>query len=67
MELGAGGVVLFTLTATAPLAPEVTITQSASATVVAPGVDVNPANNTASDVDPMGMFRNGFEDTNPDE
>jgi len=67
VELGVGGVVLFTIDATAPFAPNAPISQSASATVVAPGTDPNPANNSATDVDPMGMFRDGFEDANADE
>lgn len=67
VQLGPGGIVIYTINATAPIAPESTITMTATATVIAPGTDPLPANNTATDADPMGLFLDGFEDVSPDE
>ena len=67
VQLGPGGLVVYTITAVAPVAPEQPISQSASASVIAPGTDPVPGNNSATDIDPMGLFGNGFEDLNADE
>ena len=67
VSLGAGGVLVYTITASAPVNPEAPITQSASIGVLAPNSDPVSANNTATDTDPMGLFLNGFEDVNPNE
>ena len=57
-----GGVVIYRLQVTAPLAPERTINQTAIITAKAPTTDIDATNNSASDIDPMGFFADGYED-----
>jgi len=62
VSLAPGGVVIYSLVVAAPIAPERTITQSASVTAKAPTTDVDLSNNNAADIDPMGLLSDGFED-----
>jgi uncharacterized repeat protein (TIGR01451 family) len=70
LSLGSGQRVRFTLTATvdptidSSIETYVEVTASA---LVAPGGDINPVNNTATDRAPVqwGIFRDGFEDPPP--
>jgi len=62
VSLAPGGVVIYSLVVTAPITPERTIAQSASITAKAPTTDVDLSNNDASDIDPMGLLSDGFED-----
>ena len=62
VSLAPGGVVIYSLVVTAPVNPERTITQSASITAKTPTTDTDLSNNQASDIDPMGLLSDGFED-----
>ena len=62
LSLAAGGVVIYRLNVTAPLAPERVITQTASITAKTPTTDPVATNNSAADIDPMGLLADGYED-----
>ncbi len=62
LSLAPGGVVIYRLNVTAPLTAERVITQTASITVKTPTTDTNATNNTAADIDPMGLLADGYED-----
>jgi len=40
----------------------ITVTNTATVTLPAGLTDINPANNSASESDPVGQFADGFED-----
>jgi CSLREA domain-containing protein len=67
LSLAPGGVVIYSLTVTAPITPERTITQNASITVKTPTTDSDLSNDSASDVDPMGLLADGFENGSVNE
>lgn len=64
VSIGAGSSVSFALTATAQATPEQVVTNTA--TVVPPANAPDPAlgNNSSTDVDPIGVFGEGFESEN---
>ena len=62
LSLAPGGVVIYRLNVTAPLAPERVITQTASITAKTPTTDHDATNNSAADIDPMGLLADGYED-----
>ena len=57
-----GGVVIYRLNVTAPLTQELVITQTAGITAKTPTTDTDARDNTAADIDPMGLLANGYED-----
>ena len=61
VSLAPGGVLAYAFTATIAAGPEQPLTQTATITPVSPTTDPVPANNTASDTDPMGLLADGFE------
>ncbi len=62
LSFAPGGVVIYRLDVTAPLTPERTITQTAGITVKTPTTDTDATNNSAADIDPMGLLADGYED-----
>ena len=62
VSLAPGGVAVYAFTAIVAAGPEQPLTQTATITPVSPTTDPVPANNTASDTDPMGLLADGFED-----
>ncbi len=62
LSLAPGGVVIYRFNVTAPLTPERVITQTASITVKTPTTDSDATNNSAADIDPMGLLADGYED-----
>lgn len=62
VSVSPGGAVIYSLWVTAPLNPERTITQSAGIRAKTPTTDPDLSNNDASDVDPMGLLADGFEE-----
>lgn len=56
-----GGLARFVLTADAQRDPEVTVVQEARVDPPTGVDDPNPANNVARDIDPIGLFGDGFE------
>ena len=62
VSLAPAGVVIYRFNVTAPLAPERTISQTASVSAKAPTTDTDATNNTAADIDPMGLLADGYED-----
>jgi hypothetical protein len=60
-------VVIYSLSVTAPLSPDIVITQSAQITVKTPTTDSDSSNDQASDIDPMGLLADGFEDASVSE
>lgn len=64
VDMPAGSTVTFLLTVTAQADPEQVVTNTA--TVAPPGTapDPVPANNQSTDVDPIGVFGEGFEEEN---
>ena len=62
LSLAPGGVVIYRLQATAPIAPERLISQTANIITKAPTTDTDATNNSAGDVDPMGLLADGYED-----
>lgn len=67
LGLDAGAVVLYELLVLAPPPPEAPIAQSAQLSLRAPTTDPQPANNQAVDLDPMGLFADGYEDARAEE
>jgi CSLREA domain-containing protein/uncharacterized repeat protein (TIGR01451 family) len=61
VNLAAGSSVTFALTATAQIAPEQVVTNTATVTPPANAPDPVPANNQSVDVDEIGVFGEGFE------
>lgn len=62
LSLAPGGVVIYRLNVTAPLTPERVLAQTASITAKTPTTDPVATNNSAADIDPMGLLADGFED-----
>lgn len=62
ITLPAGGMLSYELTATVLAAEGMTVTNTASVTLPTGLTDINPADNSASDSDPVGQFADGFED-----
>lgn len=56
---------VFTLTATVQNTPEQNITVTGTISAPTGTTDTNPANNTASDTDPMVLFADGFDPLGP--
>ncbi len=67
VSLAPGGAVIFSLTVTAPINPERVISQGASITVKTPTTDSDSSNDQASDIDPMGLLSDGYEDFSASE
>jgi uncharacterized repeat protein (TIGR01451 family)/CSLREA domain-containing protein len=61
VRLAAGSSVTFALTATAQIAPEQVVTNTATVTPPANAPDPVPGNNVSIDVDEIGVFGEGFE------
>ena len=62
IDLPVGGMLSFELTATVVATEGMTVTNTATVTLPSGLTDINPANNSASDTDPVGLFADGFED-----
>ena len=63
VSLAPGGVVIYRINVTSPLAPERTISQTVTVVTKAPTTDTDASNNSAADIDPMGLLADGYEDT----
>lgn len=63
--IGSGDTAVFTFNATVQTAPEQTITVTGSISPPVGTIDPNPANNIASDSDPMVLFADGFDPPSP--
>ena len=61
IDLPVGGMLSFELTATVLATDGMTVTNTATVTLPSGLTDINPADNSASDSDPMGLFADGFE------
>ncbi|MBK8069203.1 MAG: DUF11 domain-containing protein [Rhodanobacteraceae bacterium] len=61
VSLNAGSSLSFTLTVTAQASPEQVVSNTATVTPPANAPDPVPGNNSATDVDPTGVFGEGFE------
>lgn len=62
-----GGATVYLLAVPAPAPPDRDITQTASITLTGTATDPDPGNNSAQDVDPMGLLIDGYEDPDPAE
>ena len=62
IDLPGGGMLNYELTATVLATEGMTVTNTATVTLPAELSDINPADNSASDSDPVGVFADGFED-----
>ncbi|MEM1081699.1 MAG: hypothetical protein AAGH65_08980, partial [Pseudomonadota bacterium] len=61
ITLPAGARLLYALTATVTaIEPEI-VSNTATVTLAEGQIDLNPANNSATDSDPVGLFADGFE------
>ena len=63
IDLPVGGMLSFELTATVVATEGMTVTNTASVSLPAGHSDINPADNSASDSDPVSLFADGFEDS----
>ena len=63
IDLPAGGMLSYELTATVLATEGMTVTNTATVALPAGLNDINPADNSASDSDPVAMFADGFEDS----
>ncbi len=63
ITLPAGGMLSYALTATVLASEGTTVTNTASITLPACLTDIYPADNSASDSDPVAQFADGFEDS----
>ncbi len=61
VSLPSGSSVVFALTATAQIAPEQVVTNRATVSPPANAPDPVPGNNESIDIDPIGVFGEGFE------
>ncbi len=60
IDLPVGGMLSYVLTATVLAAEGITVTNTASVTLPTGLTDINPADNSARDSDPVSLFADGF-------
>jgi hypothetical protein len=56
-----GGSVVYLLHASVPELPELPLSNTATATAGADAIELNAANNSATDVDAVGIFADGVD------
>jgi hypothetical protein len=61
LNLPGGSSLIYELTATVTAVEPAVVTNTATVTLAIGQTDANPANNTATDADPIGLFADGFE------